>query len=234
MLTFANQTYFLLLSGQFKGFREMNPKKYFFCLPGNLPPPSCIYTIRQSKRLIRKLPCVKEPELITALRKGDFKAQKHLYEQYAPVMLGVCLRYLKNHLDAEEALINGFMKVYTNIGQFEGKGSFEGWVRRIMVNEALGMLRKKEPLHLALDKGHLDLATQATADTDLGLEELLQLVHELPAGYRAVFNLYAIEGFSHKEISDLLQITEGTSKSQLSKARALLQRRLTKQEVDQN
>lgn len=170
--------------------------------------------------------------MIKALQKGDFKAQKHLYEQQAAKMMGVCLRYLKNELDAEEAMINGFMKVYTNIGQFENKGSFEGWVRRIMVNESLGMLRKKEPMHLALDKGHLEVATQATAETDLSLEELLQLVHELPAGYRAVFNLYAIEGFSHKEIGDLLQITEGTSKSQLSKARAMLQRRLTNQEVN--
>lgn len=170
--------------------------------------------------------------MINALQKGDFKAQKYLYEQQSAKMMGVCLRYLKNELDAEEAMINGFMKVYTNIGQFESKGSFEGWVRRIMVNESLGMLRKKEPMHLALDKGHLDVATQATAETELGLEELLQMVHELPAGYRAVFNLYAIEGFSHKEIGEMLDISEGTSKSQLSKARSLLQRRLTKQEVN--
>lgn len=175
-----------------------------------------------------------EPELIKALQKGDFKAQKYLYERYMSPMMGVCLRYVKNQMDAEEVMINGFMKVYTNIGQFESKGSFEGWVRRIMVNEALGMLRKREPLHLVLDKGHLEVATPASADTDLSTEELLQLVHELPAGYRAVFNLYAIEGYSHKEISDLLQISEGTSKSQLSKARAMLQRRLTGQNVESN
>jgi RNA polymerase sigma factor (sigma-70 family) len=196
------------------------------CLAASIP------KNHRKKDLNKSLPCVKEPDLIKALQKGDFKAQKYLYEQLSAKMLGVCLRYLKNELDAEEAMINGFMKVYTNIGQFESKGSFEGWVRRIMVNEALGMLRKKEPLHLAIDKGHLDVATPACAETALGLDELLQLVHELPAGYRAVFNLYAIEGYAHKEIAEMLHITEGTSKSQLSKARALLQQRLTKQEVN--
>ncbi len=147
-------------------------------------------------------------------------------------MLGVCLRYLKNQLDAEEALLNGFMKVYRNIGQFENKGSFEGWVRRIMVNEALTFLRRKEPLHLAVDDSHIQLATTAaTADQQLAESELLALLGTLPAGYRAVFNLYAIEGYAHQEIADMLGITEGTSKSQLSKARAMLQRRLSGQKA---
>ncbi len=146
-------------------------------------------------------------------------------------MYGVCLRYLKNQFDAEEALLNGFMKIYQHIGQYEAKGSFEGWVRRVMVNEALAFLRKKEPLHLAIDDSHIQVAGVGTADEELAEEELVKLLQSLPAGYRAVFNLYAIEGYSHKEIAEMLDITEGTSKSQLSKARAMLQRRLNRQEA---
>lgn len=167
-----------------------------------------------------------EAELIAGCQRADSKAQKVLYEQYASKMYGVCLRYLKNDMDAEEALLNGFMKIYQNIGRFEAKGSFEGWVRRIMVNEALAFLRKKEPLHLAIEDSHIQVAGTGRADHDLAEGELMELLHTLPAGYRAVFNLYAIEGYSHKEIADMLGINEGTSKSQLSKARAMLQRRL--------
>lgn len=172
-----------------------------------------------------------EPELIAGCQKAESKAQKFLYERFASPMYGVCLRYLKNQMDAEEALLNGFMKIYQHIDKFEGKGSFEGWVRRIMVNEALAFLRKKEPLHMAIEDSHVQVANVVGADHDLNEGELLELLRTLPAGYRAVFNLYAIEGFSHKEIADMLNITEGTSKSQLSKARAMLQKRLTGQEA---
>lgn len=172
-----------------------------------------------------------EAELIAGCQRADTKAQKLLYERFAPQMYGVCLRYLKNEMDAEEALLNGFMKIYQYIGKFEAKGSFEGWVRRIMVNEALGFLRKKEPLHLAIEDNHVQVAGTGGADQELAENELLELLMTLPAGYRAVFNLYAIEGYAHKEIADMLGITEGTSKSQLSKARAMLQRRLTGKEA---
>ena len=172
-----------------------------------------------------------EAELIAGCQRADTKAQKLLYERFAPQMYGVCLRYLKTEMDAEEALLNGFMKIYLHIGSFEAKGSFEGWVRRIMVNEALGFLRKKEPLHLAIEDSHVQVAGTASADQELAEGELLVLLAALPAGYRAVFNLYAIEGYAHKEIADMLGITEGTSKSQLSKARAMLQRRLTGREA---
>ncbi|ALJ00570.1 RNA polymerase sigma factor [Rufibacter tibetensis] len=173
-----------------------------------------------------------ETELVLALQQGDAKAQRILYYRYAGPMMGVCLRYLKNEMDAEEVLINGFMKVYQNVNRFEQKGSFEGWVRRIMVNEALQQLRKQEPMHLAIEKEHNYLASEdATADSEINAEEMMELLQELPAGYRAVFNLYAIEGYSHKEIADMLNISEGTSKSQLSKARAMLQRMLARQGV---
>ncbi|RAU83225.1 RNA polymerase sigma factor [Pontibacter arcticus] len=173
-----------------------------------------------------------EAELIAGCQRAESKAQKLLYERFASQMYGVCLRYLKAEMDAEEALLNGFMKIYQNIGKFENKGSFEGWVRRIMVNEALAFLRKKEPLHLAIeDGGTMQVASQTGADHDLAEGELMQLLYTLPAGYRTVFNLYAIEGYSHKEIAEMLSITEGTSKSQLSKARVMLQRRLSGQSV---
>nr|WP_278251840.1 sigma-70 family RNA polymerase sigma factor [Sabulibacter ruber] len=170
--------------------------------------------------------------MVKALQEGDAKAQRFLYDRYAGPMMGVCLRYLKNEMDAEEVLINGFMKVFQHVNRFEQKGSFEGWVRRIMVNEALQQLRKQEPMHLAIDKEHIHLASEdASADSDMSAEEMMDMLKELPAGYRAVFNLYAIEGYSHKEIAEMLNITEGTSKSQLSKARAMLQRMLAQQGV---
>ncbi|WP_205500761.1 RNA polymerase sigma factor [Rufibacter psychrotolerans] len=173
-----------------------------------------------------------ETDLVKALQEGDAKAQRFLYDRYAGPMMGVCLRYLKNEMDAEEVLITGFMKVFQNVGRFEQKGSFEGWVRRIMVNEALQHLRKQEPMHLTIEKEHIHLASEdASADSDMSAEEMMDMLQELPAGYRAVFNLYAIEGYSHKEIAEMLHITEGTSKSQLSKARAMLQRMLAQQGV---
>lgn len=170
--------------------------------------------------------------MIKGCQQADAKAQKLLYEHFASPMYGVCLRYLKNQMDAEEALLNGFMKIYQHIGNFAHKGSFEGWVRRIMVNEALAFLRKKEPLHMAIEDSYVQVAdTNGRADHNLAEGELMELLRSLPAGYRAVFNLYAIEGYSHKEIADMLHISEGTSKSQLSKARVMLQRRLSGQEA---
>ncbi|UYZ60051.1 RNA polymerase sigma factor [Hymenobacter latericus] len=168
-----------------------------------------------------------EVELISACRQGSVRAQKLLYEKFAGLMLTVCLRYLRQRADAEEAMLTGFVKVFRALEQYRHEGSFEGWIRRIMVNEALGQLRRKEPLHLAIDDMVTDVpATAATADSDLAAADLMQLLNELPAGYRTVFNLYAIEGYTHPEIAELLGISEGTSKSQLSKARAMLQRRL--------
>ena len=171
-----------------------------------------------------------DADLIAACLRGDPRAQRQLYNQFAGLMLTVCRRYLKRQEDAEEALLLGFAKVFRALPTFRQEGSFEGWVRRIMVNEALMELRRREPLHLSFEdfaQPENLAATPATADTQLQAEELLVLLQELPTGYRTVFNLYALEGYSHPEIAELLGITEGTSKSQLSKARALLQRRLS-------
>ncbi|WP_019946809.1 RNA polymerase sigma factor [Hymenobacter aerophilus] len=168
-----------------------------------------------------------ETELIVACRQGSSRAQKQLYEQFSGLMLSVCLRYLRRREDAEEALIVGFTKVFRALDQYRHEGSFEGWIRRIVVNEALGMLRRKEPLHMAIDDLTYDVpAVAATAESQLSADDMLALLAGLPAGYRTVFNLYALEGYSHPEIGELLGISEGTSKSQLSKARGMLQRRL--------
>ncbi|RSK44808.1 RNA polymerase sigma factor [Hymenobacter perfusus] len=166
-------------------------------------------------------------ELIAACRQGSSRAQKLLYERFAGLMLSVCLRYLRRREDAEEALIVGFTKVFRALDQYRHEGSFEGWIRRIVVNEALGMLRRKEPLHMAIDDLTYDVpATAAEAESQLNAADMLALLADLPAGYRTVFNLYALEGYTHPEIGELLGISEGTSKSQLSKARGMLQRRL--------
>jgi RNA polymerase sigma-70 factor (ECF subfamily) len=170
---------------------------------------------------------VTDADLIAACRQGNSRAQKQLYERFAGLMLSVCSRYLRHREDAEEVMLMGFVKVFRALDQYRHEGSFEGWIRKIMVNEALGQLRRKEPLHLAIDDYPVDVAiTAADAESDLNAADLMQMLTQLPAGYRTVFNLYAVEGYSHPEIAELLGITEGTSKSQLSKARAMLQRRL--------
>ena len=173
-----------------------------------------------------------EMQLITALQRADSRAQKTLFERYSSKMLTICVRYVSNRYEAEEILMDGFMRVFEKIGQYKSEGSFEGWIRRIMVNESLMYLRKNKQwrAEIALE----DAAPEADttfADQDLMAEDLMNLLEQLPVGYKTVFNLYAIEGYSHAEIAESLGITESTSKSQLHRARALLQRLLTQLEV---
>lgn len=175
-------------------------------------------------------------QLIAQCRRNDTKAQRLLYEKLSPAMLGVCLRYIGDASEAEHVLIAGFLKAFTKINQFKASGTstaggFEGWVRRIMVNESLLYLRKHKNMYLEVD------ITEATTEPDYGKadylfeeRELLQMIAELPVGYRTVFNLYAIEGYSHQEISNQIGISVNTSKSQLSRARALLKNKLVEQE----
>lgn len=172
---------------------------------------------------------IPEAELVVACRQGNPRAQRLLYDRMAPKMLGVCLRYLRNYDDAEEAMMTGFAKAFRALEQFRSEGSFEGWVRRIMVREALNQISRREPFMLNLDDcpAQYTPALPAGIESELNAADLLALIQELPAGYRTVFNLAALEGYTHQEIAELLGISEGTSKSQLSKARALLQRRLT-------
>lgn len=172
-----------------------------------------------------------EEHLIRRCRKGDQQAQKEVYDKFASKMLGVCLRYIKDASEAEDVMITAFVKIFERINQFKAQGSFEGWIRRIMVNESLTYIRKHKSMYLEVD---IELADQEpdykTISDHLEANDLLQLIQQLPVGYRTVFNMYAIEGYSHKEIADALGINENTSKSQLSRARALLQKQLRDKE----
>lgn len=174
-----------------------------------------------------------ETQLIAALKRGDSRAHKIVYERLSGKMLAVCTRYCGNRADAEEVMLDGFMRVFEKIDQFREDGSFEGWVRRIMVTEALMFLRKSKQWRQELSIDDVVVEPDyAWADTSLNENDLLRMVNQLPDGYRTVFNLYAIEGYSHNEIADMLGITDGTSKSQLSRARTLLQANLKKLEQE--
>lgn len=167
-----------------------------------------------------------EKQLIEGCRKGDRSAQKELYEVFSRKMLGVCLRYSNDRETARDLLQDGFIKIFTNIGTYSGSGSFEGWMRRIFVNCALEQLRRNDVLRDASDLDNSAELTEPAASVmdRLSAEELMAVIQKLPAGFRTVFNLFAIEGYSHKEIGVLLNITESTSRSQYTRARQLLQR----------
>ncbi len=160
-----------------------------------------------------------EAELIADCQAGKKGAQRALYERYAPKMFGVCLRYVKHREDAEDVLSDAFFKVLTNLEQFRGKGSFEGWIRRIVINEALMFLRKRKPFHLGLEAESYELPVPSRVGDRLAANDILDLLELLPTGYRTIFNLYVIEGYKHREIADLLGISINTSKSQLILAR---------------
>ena len=166
-------------------------------------------------------------ELIDGCRKRDRHAQRFLFEHYSGRMLALCCRYVRDRMDAEDVMVVAFAKVFDRIGQYKGDGSFEGWIRRIMVNESLTYLRRNKSMYLETD---IEAAEREPDYDKLGgeleAEDLRKLIADLPTGYRIVFNLYAIDGFSHQEIAAQLGVSENTSKSQLSRARALLQKRL--------
>jgi RNA polymerase sigma-70 factor (ECF subfamily) len=167
---------------------------------------------------------VTEQDLIQGCIRGERKSQEAIFRLYAGKMLVVCLRYARHHMEAEDILQDAFIKVFRYINNFQHKGSFEGWIRRIVVNTALKNIDKKsftnEQIGIETEK---DAGAAPNVYSDLGEEELLKMIASLPDGYRVVFNLYAIEGYSHKEIAELLDIGESTSRSQLVKARKLLQ-----------
>ncbi len=165
--------------------------------------------------------------LIARCRQKQRQAQHEVYDWLAPKMLAVCRRYINDSNEAESVMISGFLKVFDKIHQFAGDGSFEGWVRRIMVNESLLYIRKNKNMYIEVDIEQADSEPDYTkAATHLDTEDLLALIDNLPVGYKTVFNMYAIEGYSHKEIAAALAISESTSKSQLSRARAMLQKQL--------
>lgn len=171
-----------------------------------------------------------EKQLITGCINGDRIAQKALYDKYSRRMMAVCLRYVKDTEDARDLLQEGFIKVFTHIRKFTGDGSFDGWVRRIFVNCALERLRQYDVLKNTDDITGIEFADvpdEATV-SDISADEIMQYIRALPDGFRTVFNLFAIEGYSHKEIGEQLQISESTSRSQYMRARKMLQKMIVK------
>ena len=166
--------------------------------------------------------------LLKACIQGDRKAQRKLYEQLAPKMFPVCLRYMNNREMAEDVMQDGFVTLFSKLDSSSGTGSFEGWARKIFVNTALMQLRRNDVLK---ESDNLDDAwdigsPDPSAIQEIGHKELLELIAELPPGFRTVFNMYVIEGYSHKEIADELGISENTSRSQLQRARVILQKKI--------
>ena len=169
-----------------------------------------------------------EQQLIEGCRKGDRRAQKALYETYSRKMMSVCLRYVSDWETARDLLQDGFVKVFTHLDSYNGNGSFEGWLRKIFVNSALEYLRHADILRESTELDQTAEGTQADSSplSDISAAELMELVQSLPTGFRTIFNLFAIEGYSHKEISERLHITESTSRSQYTRAKQLLQRKV--------
>ena len=165
-----------------------------------------------------------EKNIITGCINGERVSQKQLYEHFASKMLGVCMRYAKDRAEAEDMLQEGFIKVFNNIAKFKNEGSFEGWVRRIMVFTAINIYKyRSRKFQETLDNEPADSPFQENVIDQISAKEIIALVQQMPEGYRLVFNLYAIEGYTHKEIGELLGIAEGTSKSQYSRAKSYMQ-----------
>lgn len=165
-----------------------------------------------------------DKELIEACLKGNPIAQKMLYDTYSSVLYGICLRYSKKEEEAQDILQDSFIKIFTKLDTYQYTGSFEGWLKRIVTNTSIEYYRKKINTEQVEEIG---FSPYLAIDSEKGLEveELLKMIQELPEGYRMVFNMYAIDGYTHSEIATKLNISEGTSKSQLSRARAYLQRK---------
>jgi RNA polymerase sigma factor (sigma-70 family) len=166
-------------------------------------------------------------ELIDGCSRNDPRSQRQLYNTYAARMFGVCVAYSQERADAEDTLHDGFMKIFNNIKQYKGDGAFEGWMRRIMVNTALEKYRRHHKLMTITDelRSSSEISIEHVLE-EIAAGEIMEAVQALSPQYRMVFLLYAVEGYNHKEISTMLNISEGTSKSNLSRARGILQERL--------
>jgi RNA polymerase sigma-70 factor, ECF subfamily len=174
-----------------------------------------------------------EQETIQLAVENNRHAQQQIYAKYASKMLSVCRQYIKDLHQAEDIMITAFMKVFANLERFEHKGSFEGWIRRIMVNECISFLRAQKKVSFLEDVYYKE-DTFNNIESNFNVEDIQSLIDRLPDGYRMIFNLYAIEGYKHQEIAEMLGITEGASKSQLSRGRSMLQEQINKLKNYQN
>lgn len=167
---------------------------------------------------------ISETDLVSGCINGDRRMQRELYNRFAPKMYGVCLRYAGNAEEAEDILQEGFIKVFRKIASYRGDGSFEGWIRRIFVNTAIEFYRKKTYMQPITEHEEATVEGKYLSVLDsLAEKDIIKLVQQLSPGYRTVFNMYVVEGYTHKQIAELLGISEGTSKSQLSRAKQILQ-----------
>ena len=181
---------------------------------------------------------VAENQIIEGCKKGKRNSFNMLYQKYAPVMLGICYRYSKTRAEAEDVLQEGFIKVFQKIATYESRGSFEGWIKRIMINTAINNFKanSKHYYHEDVDMvNSINLKSDDTylpfqSDNKINKDQVIKLIQELPTGYQMVFNLYVIDGLTHQEIADELEFSINTSKSQLSKARSWLRKRITTKE----
>lgn len=170
---------------------------------------------------------ITESDLIRECIAGNRGMQEELYRRFAPKMYAVCMRYANNTDDAQDLLQEGFIKVFRNLEKFRHEGSFEGWVRRVFVNTSIEHFRRKHTLNSISEKEENVIEdSDITALDNLAEKDIINLIQELSPGYRTVFNMYVVEGYSHKEIGNILGISEGTSKSQLARAKAILQKKV--------
>jgi RNA polymerase sigma factor (sigma-70 family) len=170
-------------------------------------------------------------DLMEGCKAGNQKMQELLYRQTSAKMFAICMRYAKDRMEAEDVLQTGYIRVFQKVKEYRGDGSFEGWIRRIMVNSAIESYRKNlRTLNVVQIEEAYDQPSTGFDFSRLGMQDLMKLIQKLADGYRVVFNMYVIEGYSHKEIGETLGITEGASKSQLSRARAILKEEIIKME----
>ncbi|MGD1845567.1 MAG: RNA polymerase sigma factor [Salibacteraceae bacterium] len=174
-----------------------------------------------------------EAQLVEQCLKGNAFAQRRLYDQYSELLMGVCLRYMGSRELAQDVLQEGFIRVFRKLDTYKGEGALGAWIRRIMVNTALEHLRKLKKQEMTADFQEADYLIPEREQTlsGIGAKEIMQLIQQLPVGYRTVLNLYAVEGYNHREIAEQLGISEGTSKSQYSRARNLLKKMLNRQTI---
>jgi len=172
-------------------------------------------------------------KLIKQCAKNNRKAQEEIYQLFAGKLFSICLKYSKNKQEAQDNFQDGFVTIFNKIGQFKFKGSFEGWLKRIMVNTILLKYRQKNVLNIVVTEEIPDEVIVDVDDEEISLDFLLNLIQELPDRYRMVFNLYVLDGYSHREISEMLRIAEGTSKSNLARARAILKNKIELHQEEQ-
>ncbi|WP_179344681.1 RNA polymerase sigma factor [Winogradskyella ursingii] len=167
-------------------------------------------------------------QLIKNCAKHDAQAQSQLYKQFASKLFTVCLKYSRNYAEAEDNLHDAFITIFNKIDQYNHKGSFEGWLKRIVINTALGRYRENVKVYDLVNEGNIEDETVDLEDDNINLNFLLKIIQELPDRYRLIFNLYVLDGYSHVEISELINISTGTSKSNLARARAILKDKIEK------